>query len=36
MDGNFGGILALRLVAADTAIFLDFPTRICLGGCWVA
>ena len=30
MDGNFGGTLALRLGAADTAIFLDFPTRICL------
>jgi adenylate kinase family enzyme len=31
MDGNFGGTLALRLSAADTAIFLDFPTRVCLG-----
>jgi adenylate kinase family enzyme len=30
MDGNFGGTLALRLAAADTAIFLDFPTRVCL------
>lgn len=31
MDGNFGGTLALRLGAADTAIFLDFPTLVCLG-----
>jgi adenylate kinase family enzyme len=31
MDGNFGGTLVLRLAAADTAIFLDFPTRVCLG-----
>ena len=31
MDGNYGGTLALRLAAADTAIFLDFPTRVCLG-----
>jgi adenylate kinase family enzyme len=30
MDGNFGGTLELRLAAADTAIFLDFPTRVCL------
>jgi adenylate kinase family enzyme len=31
MDGNFGGTLVLRLAAADTAIFLDFPTQVCLG-----
>jgi adenylate kinase family enzyme len=30
MDGNYGGTLVLRLAAADTAIFLDFPTRLCL------
>ncbi len=30
MDGNFGGTLELRLEAADTAIFLDFPRRLCL------
>jgi adenylate kinase family enzyme len=30
MDGNFGDTLVLRLAAADTAIFLDFPTRVCL------
>jgi adenylate kinase family enzyme len=31
MDGNFGGTLVLRLAAADTAIFLDYPTWVCLG-----
>jgi adenylate kinase family enzyme len=30
MDGNFGGTLATRLAAADTAILLDFPTWRCL------
>jgi adenylate kinase family enzyme len=30
MDGNFGGTLPARLAAADTAIFLDFPTWRCL------
>lgn len=30
MDGNYGGTLALRLKAADTAILLDLPTRVCL------
>lgn len=29
MDGNFGGTLPLRLMAADTAILLDFPTWRC-------
>jgi adenylate kinase family enzyme len=31
MDGNYGGTLMLRLSAADTVIFLDFPTWVCLG-----
>lgn len=31
MDGNYGGTLALRLSAADTAIFLDLPRRVCVG-----
>jgi len=31
MDGNYGGTLMLRLTAADTVIFLDFPTWVCLG-----
>ena len=30
MDGNYGGTIAQRLEAADTAIFLDFPRWLCL------
>jgi adenylate kinase family enzyme len=30
MDGNYGGTLAMRLQHADTAVFLDFSTRLCL------
>jgi adenylate kinase family enzyme len=30
MDGHMGGTIPLRLRAADTAIFFDFPTRICV------
>lgn len=30
LDGNYGGTLALRLVACDTAVFLDLPRRACL------
>jgi adenylate kinase family enzyme len=30
MDGNYGSSLPLRLAAADTVIFLDFPTWLCL------
>lgn len=30
MDGNYGGTVADRLAAADTAIVLDFPTHLCL------
>ena len=30
MDGNYSGTLAQRLPAADTIIFLDFPTWLCL------
>jgi len=30
MDGNYGGTLPARLVAADTVIYLDFPTWLCL------
>lgn len=30
MDGNYGGSLPLRLAAADTVVFLDFPTWLCL------
>ena len=30
MDGNYGGTLDTRLSAADTVIFLDLPTVVCL------
>jgi len=30
MDGNFGGTLPLRVALADTIIFLDFPTPLCI------
>lgn len=30
MDGNFGGTRAMRIAAADTAIFLDISRWICL------
>jgi adenylate kinase family enzyme len=30
LDGNYDSSLDIRLAAADTVIFLDFPRRICL------
>lgn len=30
IDGNFGGTMEIRLAAADTVVFLDFPSTICL------
>ncbi|HVG44008.1 MAG TPA: hypothetical protein VM890_04735, partial [Longimicrobium sp.] len=30
IDGNYGGTMKIRLAAADTIVFLDFPRRICL------
>jgi adenylate kinase family enzyme len=30
LDGNFGGTREMRMQAADTIIFLDLPTRVCL------
>jgi len=30
MDGNYGGTLAPRLARADTIVWLDFPTWLCL------
>jgi len=30
MDGNYKNTLDVRLATADTLIFLDYPTRICL------
>ena len=29
LDGNFGGTMEIRLAAADTIIFLDFPRVLC-------
>ncbi len=29
-DGNFGSTMALRFAMADTIVWLDFPTHICL------
>jgi adenylate kinase family enzyme len=31
MDGTYGGTIAHRLQRADTVVFLDFPTSVCLG-----
>jgi adenylate kinase family enzyme len=30
MDGNYSGTLDLRIPAADTIVFLDFPRLVCL------
>ena len=30
IDGNYGGSLAMRAERADTVIFLDYPTALCL------
>lgn len=30
LDGNYGGTVEVRLAAADTVIFLDFPRPACL------
>jgi adenylate kinase family enzyme len=30
MDGNFSGTLNVRIPAADTVIFLDFPRLVCV------
>lgn len=30
IDGNYGGTLSIRLAAADTVIFLDYPWWLCL------
>lgn len=29
IDGNFGGTMDIRLAAADTVVFLDFPRLLC-------
>ncbi len=30
IDGNYGGTLDMRSARADTVIFLDYPTAVCL------
>jgi adenylate kinase family enzyme len=30
IDGNYGGSMDLRLTRADTVVWLDYPTRVCL------
>ncbi len=30
MDGNFGGTMEMRIVAADTVVFLDLPRLLCV------
>ncbi len=30
MDGNFGGTMAMRMERADTIIYFDYPTWLCL------
>src|SRR4051794_10978137 len=30
MDGNYSGTLELRIRAADSVVFLDFPPLLCL------
>jgi adenylate kinase family enzyme len=32
IDGNYNSTLHVRLEAADTVIFMDLPTRVCLRG----
>jgi len=31
IDGNYGSSLPLRLTRADTVVWLDYPTTLCLG-----
>ena len=32
IDGNYASTMELRLAACDTAVFLDYPTEVCLDG----
>ena len=32
MDGNYGSTMDARIREADSIIFLDYPTRVCLYG----
>ena len=31
IDGNYGSVLPMRLARADTVVWLDYPTPVCLG-----
>ena len=31
IDGNYGSTLPLRIACADTVVWLDYPTALCLG-----
>ena len=31
IDGNYGSTLPLRVARADTVVWLDYPTHVCLG-----
>lgn len=31
IDGNYGSLLPMRLARADTVVWLDYPTWLCLG-----
>ena len=31
IDGNYGSTLPLRIARADTVVWLDYPTALCLG-----
>lgn len=30
IDGNYGGSMAMRMARADTVVWLDYPTTLCL------
>lgn len=31
IDGNYGSVMPMRLERADTVVWLDYPTHLCLG-----
>ena len=32
IDGNYGRTMEIRMMAADTVFFLDYPTEVCIKG----
>ncbi|MBR6558495.1 MAG: adenylate kinase [Clostridia bacterium] len=32
IDGNYGRTMEIRMMAADTVFFLDYPTEVCIEG----